>query len=61
MKTKKQERKSVEIPTPGKKPGIELPIDPEEPILPEVEPDLVPDEDPFITPPEELPAPGEGP
>ncbi|MBI1344247.1 MAG: hypothetical protein GC171_15090 [Terrimonas sp.] len=57
-----------------KKPGIkpEIPkhpvvpeIDPEQlpeyPETPEEDPDAIPDEDPFETPPYEIPPPGEGP
>jgi len=52
---------------PGKKtvpvevPGIDQPLDPEEPIIPEEDPDIIPDEDPFETPPYEIPPPAEGP
>lgn len=50
-----------EIPSPGIIPEIEPPFDPEEPFVPEEDPDLIPDEDPFETPPYEVPPPGEGP
>ena len=40
----------------------ELPADPEEPITKPVEPDYIPDEDPFENPPPfEIPPPGERP
>lgn len=53
----------IEITWPGKQPEIERPLDPEEPLVtpPELEPELVPDEDPFETPPYEIPSPAEGP
>jgi hypothetical protein len=50
-----------EIPSPEKHPEIDPPFDPEEPIIPEEAPDIIPDEDPFETPPHEIPPPGEGP
>ena len=50
-----------EIPSPEKHPEIDPPIDPEEPIIPEESPDITPYEDPFETPPYEIPALGEGP
>jgi hypothetical protein len=36
-------------------------VDPEEPLVPEESPDYIPEEDPFETPPFEVPPPGEGP
>jgi hypothetical protein len=50
-----------EIPSPGKHPEIDAPFDPEEPVIPEEAPDIIPDEDPFETFPYEIPPPGEGP
>ena len=50
-----------EIPYPGKRPEIDPDKIPENPVSPEEEPDIIPEEDPFETPPEESPAPGEGP
>lgn len=51
----------VEYPSPGKHPEIQEPVDPEEPIIPEEDPDIIPDEDPFENPPYEVPPPAEGP
>lgn len=42
-------------------PDRPIPVDPEEPIIPEEDADMIMDEDPFITPPEEMPPPAEGP
>jgi hypothetical protein len=53
--------KPSEIPHPGKRPEIDSDKIPENPVSPEEEPDIIPEEDPFETPPEELPVPGEGP
>lgn len=61
MATKKQPIKPGEIPYPGKVPEIEPDQIPETPITPEEEPDIIPDDDPFESPPEEIPAPGEAP
>ena len=61
MAKKKEPGKPFEIPSPEKHPEIELPADPEEPIIPEEDPDIIPDEDPFKTPPYEIPPPAEGP
>ena len=52
----------VEIPTPGKHEEIVMPIDPEVPlVIPEEDPDIIPDEETFEPLPYELPIPGEGP
>ena len=61
MPKKEQPGKPFEIPLPEKLPEIELPVDPEDPIIPMEDPDIIPDENPFITPPDEMPAPAEGP
>ena len=53
--------KPFEIPTPVKMPDIEPPDDPEQPFIPLEDPDSIPDEDPFETPPYEIPPPAEGP
>jgi len=53
--------KPIEIPQPEKEPEIEPPDYPEEPFIPGADPDVIPYEDPFETPPYELPVPGEGP
>lgn len=51
-----------EIPPPDNHPEIEREIDPETPVIPQEEPDLVPDDNPFENPPPyEIPEPGEGP
>jgi hypothetical protein len=60
MATKKKTAKPSEIPPPGKHPVIE-PVDPEEPIVTEEDPEIIPEEDPDETPPYEPPVPGEGP
>ena len=51
----------IEIPSPDKNREYDPDYIPEIPVLPVEEPDLIPDEDPFETPPYELPEPGEGP
>lgn len=61
MPKKIQPAKPFEIPPPEKNPEINLPVDPEEPIIPEEDPDIIPDENPFETPPYEIPPPAEGP
>ena len=48
MSTKKQPIKPSEIPSPVKLPEMEPPLDPEEPIIPVEDPDIIPDEDPFL-------------
>ncbi len=53
--------KPTEVPSPWKQPEIDRPSEPEEPLIPIEDPDIIPDEDPFETPPEEMPEPGEGP
>jgi hypothetical protein len=61
MTPKKKQTPDPEIPKPTDpivKPDEESPI----PVSPEELPDLIPDEDPFETPPPfEVPKPGEGP
>lgn len=59
-KIKKKEEPN-EIPFPKKEPDINVPIDPEEPLLPKEDPNVLPDENPYETPPYEVPQPGEGP
>lgn len=59
-KTKKKQ-KETEVPAPDKSPEVKPYKDPEEPVIPEFEPDSIPEEDPLKTPPYEVPAPGEGP
>ena len=50
-----------ELPYPGKRPEIDPDKIPENPVSPEEEPDIIPEEEPFESPPEELPAPVESP
>lgn len=61
MEKKKTPGKPFEIPSPKKHHEIEPPSDPEVPIFPEEDPDIIPDEDPFENPPTEVPPPGESP
>lgn len=61
MAKKKHPPIPSEIPYPGKRPELDPDRIPENPGLPEKEPDIIPEEDPYETPPEELPEPGEGP
>ena len=63
MPKKKPAIPPEEIPAPGKHPHPEVfPEEvPEAPVTPEEEPDIIPDDDPFETPPFEIPIPGEGP
>lgn len=62
MSTKKQPGKPLEIPPPEKNPERVPPFDPEDPVLPAEDPEIIPDEDPFETPPPfEIPPPAEGP
>lgn len=63
MDKKKLHESPPEFPKPVKIPETTAPLDPEEPLQmpPEIEPELVPDEDPFETPPYEFPPYGEGP
>ena len=62
MITQKKQYQPTEIPPPGVKPEISIPVDPEEPIIPVENPEIIPDEDPFENPPPfEIPEPGERP
>ena len=61
MSKKKKTGKPSDFPSPEKKPEIIPPFDPEEPFVPEENPDIEPDENPFETPPYEIPPPGESP
>lgn len=60
-KKEKQPQKTVEVPPPGK--NLESDPDrlPEVPAVPGEDPEVIPEEDPFDTPPFEVPEPGEGP
>jgi hypothetical protein len=53
--------KPIEQPEPETHLKILPPLDPEEPVIAEEDPDIIPDEDPFDTPAYEAPEPGEGP
>ena len=53
--------KPVEIPKPLVIPEWDSPVDPDEPVIPLEDPEIIPDEDPFENPPYEIPEPGEGP
>ena len=61
MSKKQLPAKPTGFPIPGKSPDIIVPVDPEDPIIIENDPDFIPDEDPFETPPYEMPPPAEGP
>lgn len=61
MDKKKKADKPVEVPSPGKYIEVNPDEIPESPALPEEDPEIIPDEDPFETPPYEIPEPGEGP
>lgn len=56
MPTKKKPEAPSEPPSPEIKPVKE----PENPVAPEEDPDMIPDKDPVETPPYEIPPPGEG-
>jgi hypothetical protein len=58
---KKQPYKPTKIPPPAGLEEINPLVDPEDLIVPEEDPDIIPDEDPFENPPYEAPEPGEGP
>ncbi len=61
METKKQPDKTTVIIPPAGQPDTNPLADPEDLIVPEQDPDIITDEDPFETPPYESPEPGEGP
>ncbi|HTQ63850.1 MAG TPA: hypothetical protein VMI12_03585 [Puia sp.] len=56
MPTKKKPEAPSEPPSPEIKPVKE----PENPVAPEEDPDMIPDKEPVETPPYEIPPPGEG-
>jgi hypothetical protein len=58
---KRNTRYPPEFPLPEKPGEVDSPSDPEEPLIPEEEPDMLPEEEPFETPPYEVPPPEEGP
>ena len=49
------------LPYPGKRPEIDPDTVPDNPVITGDEPDIIPDDDPFETPPEDVPPPGEKP
>lgn len=57
----KKTKKTLDKTDPVKKPETEQPVDPEEPIETEDDPDMITEEDPFKNAPVEKPPPGEGP
>ena len=61
MQKNKMTIKLPEVKPPEKTVEVPEPIDPEEPLLPDEGPDVIPDEEPFETPPYEVPPPAEGP
>ena len=61
MEKKMKRKEPSRLPLPEKRPKIILPDDPEEPIITEEDPDIIPDEDTVELPPYETPEPGEGP
>ena len=62
MPRKTPPKEPEEIPKPRKHPPETDPdAIPDSPAWPETNPDLIPDDDPFETPPAEIPEPGEGP
>jgi hypothetical protein len=62
MAKKKIPKKRTEVPSRKKYIEVTPIIDPEEAIIPEEIPDIIPEENPFENPePYELPEPGEGP
>jgi hypothetical protein len=62
MAKKKIPKKRTEVPSRKKYIEVTPTIDPEEAIIPEEIPDIIPEENPFENPePYELPEPGEGP
>ena len=61
MTKTKHPPKSPQLPSKEKPLDVKLPPDPEDPIIPDEDPDIILDEDLTETPPYELPPPGEGP
>ena len=61
MKKSTRPIRPPEVLPPAKIPEISPLIDPEEPLIPEEDPDSIPEEDPFVSPPYEIPPPAEGP
>ena len=62
MAKRKKTNKTSGIPKPKILPVVKPVVEPEEPIPPGEDPEIIPDEDPFENPPPfEIPEPGEGP
>ena len=61
MAKKIQPEEPIGVPAPRRDPEVYPEEIPETPLLPAEEPDVIPQEDPFETPPYEVPPPGEGP
>lgn len=61
MQKNKLPIKLPEVNPPEKTIEVPKPSDPEEPLLPDENPDVIPEEEPFSTPPYEVPPPAEGP
>jgi hypothetical protein len=61
MAKKIQPEEPIGVPPLRRDPEVYPEEIPEAPVLPAEEPDVIPQEDPFETPPYEVPPPGEGP
>jgi hypothetical protein len=61
MQKDKTPIKSPEIIRPEKIVEVPKPIDPSEPLIPDEDPNTIPEEEPFETPPFEVPPPAEEP
>lgn len=59
--TKKPADPQPGFPYPGKRPEIDPDTVPDNSVITGDEPDIIPDDDPFETPPEDVPPPGEKP
>lgn len=59
--SKKKTDRPAEIPVPGNDPEVKPATEPGNPLFPEEEPGELPNDDPYETPPYEIPEPGEGP
>lgn len=61
MSKKKKPSMPEEYPIPEQNPEFNPEVIPEAPSLPEEDPEFIPEENPFVTPPAEIPPPGEAP
>lgn len=61
MPKKKKPIVPEEYPIPEQNPEFNPEVIPEAPSLPEEDPEFIPEENPFETPPTEIPPPGEAP